>query len=167
MVVRQFQTHAPIAFASPSTFGAALRAVRVAAAVLAVPIGPAFAQQQQLSAFRLTPVNTPAVFYFQSRVIDCQGVSGDPWRPYQMALPATVVVPEHPAHGTVTAREGMAPVARCQGRLGPATIVIYTPQPGYAGFDTFKLRVLYDLKTHTVSRTLSVRVQVGGHGNPE
>jgi len=67
----------------------------------------------------------------------------------------------------VTAREGMAPVARCQGRPGYATIGAYAPQPGYSGFDNFQMRVLFDLKTHTLSRRISVRVQVGGRGNPK
>lgn len=73
------------------------------------------------------------------------------------------MIPEHPAHGTVTAREGVAPVARCHGQLSHATIVTYAPEPGFSGFDNFQLRVLFDLKSYVVSRTLNVRVQVGGN----
>jgi hypothetical protein len=159
MVARQFQTHAPIASMSLLNLSMELRVLAIGAAVLAIPIGPARAQQT--SVFRATPVNTPAVFYFHSHVVDCQGVVS-----YHMAIPATVVFPEHPAHGTVTRREGAAPVARCQGQLSHATIVIYTPAPGYSGPDNFQLRVLYDLKTHTELKTYNVRVQVGGNGKP-
>jgi len=157
MVARQFQTHAPIASMSLLNLSMELRVLAIGAAVLAVPTGPARAD----SVFRVTPVNTPAVFYFHSHVVDCQGVVS-----YHMALGATVVFPEYPAHGTVTRREGAAPVARCHGQLSHATIVIYTPAPGYSGPDNFQLRVLYDLKTHTELRTYNVRVQVGGRGNP-
>jgi len=46
--------------------------VMVAAALLICSAGLARAQQR--SAFRLTPIDTPTVFYFHSTVIDCQGL---------------------------------------------------------------------------------------------
>lgn len=110
---------------------------------------------------RLTPVNTPTVFYFHSHVVDCAGVSG-----IHLARRATVVVPERPLHGDITIREGQAPVRRCQGRTGLATIVTYTPERNFTGVDTFKLRILFELSHHIELGNLSARVQVGGPGNP-
>lgn len=133
-----------------------IRAVIVGASVF---FGVPPAGAQEVSAFRITPVNTANVFYFHSHAVNCQGLDSG-----RLAKAATVVVPERPVHGTISVREGIAPVAHCQGRPGYATIVNYTPESGYSGLDMFKLRVLYDLKMRIVSRTINVRVQVGGHG---
>jgi hypothetical protein len=129
------------------------------AALVTVFSAPA-ARAEQLSVFRLTPIDTPTVFYFQTRVIYCQGVPD-----FRLANTVTVVLPIHPSHGAVTTRDGVAPVAHCQGRLGYATIVTYTPERGFSGVDNFQLRVLYDLKSQTVLHNYNVRVQVGGRGN--
>jgi len=115
---------------------------------------------QPASMFRLTPIDTPTVFYFHSNVTDCQGIGNQ-----HLAIAARVVVPEHPAHGSISTREGVAPVARCHGQLGYATIVTYAPERGFSGLDSFQLRVLYDLKMRIVSKTINVRVQIGGRGN--
>ena len=119
------------------------------------------ASPQQLSVSRLTPIDTPTVFYFHSHVVDCQGVTN-----YRLATPAIVVFPERPTHGVVSSREGVAPVQRCHGQLGRATIVTYVPERGFSGVDNFQMRVLFDLKERTVSKQFNVRVQVGGPGNP-
>jgi hypothetical protein len=105
---------------------------------------------------RLTPVNTPTQFYFQSFRRACVGVA-----PWNLARAATVVVPEHPAHGTLEIRSGQAPVVKCQNRPGFATIVTYTPEHNYAGADNFQLRVLYQLLGRTDSRALNVHVEIG------
>ena len=164
MVSRRTPTRALEALAlAASSRSSALHAWTLAAIAAAVlpAYSPGPARAQQLSVFRLTPTDTPTVFYFHSHAIYCQGIANE-----RLALAATVVVPEHPAHGILSTREGAAPVAHCHGQLGYATIVTYAPQRGYQGFDNFQLRVLYDLKSHIVSRTLNVRVQIGGHGNP-
>lgn len=138
----------------------ATRTVQLLGAFLCLHLASA-ALAQQGSVFRLTPMNAPTVFYFHSRVVDCQGVANS-----RLALAATVVVPERPSHGTVSIRDGVAPVAHCRGQLGYATIVSYVPEHGFSGFDSFQLRVLYDLKSRILSKTINVRVQVGGRGNP-
>jgi hypothetical protein len=72
-----------------------------------------------------------------------------------------VVVPEHPAHGTLAITSGQAPVVKCHNWPGYATIVTYTPQYDYAGADNFQLRVLYQLLGRTESHELNVHVEIG------
>ncbi len=105
---------------------------------------------------RLTRVNTPTQFYFHSFRSQCVGIA-----PWHLARPATVVVPEHPTHGTLEITSGQAPVVKCQNKPGYATIVTYTPQHDYVGADNFQLRVLYQLLGRTDSRALNVHVEIG------
>jgi hypothetical protein len=137
----------------------------MAAAFVAASCGAALSQTR-VAILRLTPMNTPTVFYFHSHVVDCQGVMDYAAPYYRLAKPAIVLVPEKPGHGTVSTREGYAPVQHCAGRTGAATIVTYSPEPGFSGFDNFRLRVLFDLRDRIVSSQVNVRVQVGGRGNP-
>lgn len=146
---------------SPFHFGRRARSL-VALAIFsleALLVAPAATARDAFVA-RLTPINTPTVFYFHSHVVDCQGVSG-----IHLARRATVVVPERPAHGEITIREGQAPVRHCQGRAGYATIVTYTPERNFTGVDAFRLSILFELSHHTVLRHVNARVQVGGLGN--
>lgn len=136
----------------------------VSLAALSLPalvLRPSAALARDDTVARLTPVNTPTVFYFHSFVVNCQGVPNT-----HLGRRATVVVPEHPAHGTISIREGEAPVQHCQGRIGHATIVTYTPERNFVGLDTFRLSVVYELKSAMVLRHVNARVQVGGRGNP-
>ncbi|WP_018265686.1 hypothetical protein [Methylosinus sp. LW4] len=128
-------------------------------AAATLPTAPAAARDALLT--RLTQPNTPTVFYFHSFRVNCQGVPN-----YRLAQRATVVSPQHPEHGTLTIGEGQAPVRHCQGQPGYATIVTYTPEHNFTGYDSFVLNVAYHLENRTVLQHLTARIQVGGPANP-
>ena len=135
-----------------------IRFILVATALVAASI-PGYARENFVT--RITPRNTPTVFYFHSFVLNCQGVAD-----MHLAKKATVVVPEKPSHGVLSIAEGVAPVARCQGRPGFATIATYTPDREFIGVDDFRMNVLFELRGYMQVNSVKVHVQVGGapHG---
>jgi hypothetical protein len=137
-------------------------AARVAFTVhVSTALGAAPASARDALVTRLTQPNTPTVFYFHSFRVNCQGVPNE-----ALAQRATVVSPQRPEHGTLTIGAGQAPVQRCQGRPGLATIVTYTPERNFIGYDSFILNIAYLLENRTVLQHLTARIQVGGPANP-
>jgi hypothetical protein len=129
--------------------------------LISLALGAAPVSARDALVARLTQPNTPTVFYFHSFRVNCQGVPN-----FRLARPATVVSPQHPEHGTLTIGEGQAPVRHCQGQPGYATIVTYTPEHNFVGYDSFVLNVAYHLENRTVLQHVTARIQVGGPANP-
>lgn len=63
----------------------------------------------------------------------------------------TVLVTEEPKHGKVSVQQGMDYPrfskenirAHCNMKRAPATLVFYTPSPGYKGSDSFKVEAVF------------------------
>lgn len=128
----------------------------------AIFAAPSRAAADEVTVNRVTPPNTPVSLEFSAAVVNCAGVSDA-----HISHPVPVVAPEHPLHGELRIFEGQARIRRCGGQWGNATIVLYTPEHNFVGSDSFKIRVLANLRDHTESRQFAAHIQVGGAGKPK
>jgi len=82
-----------------------------------------------------------------------------------VSAPARIVVLQQGAHGLVSIGSGVSrantsgsPLAHCDGRPLPTSVVSYRSAPGYRGLDMVKYAVQYrDGATETYSKIINVR----------